>query len=65
MHEDVIWFYVTVHNVVLGQYLERLDDLSEVYQSPLLGKRALLLHKLVQSATITILVHEVEVVGSF
>lgn len=64
MQEDVVWFDITVHYIVLGEHFEGLDNLAKVTQCPLLWERPFAEHQLVQGAPIAILVDEIEVVSS-
>lgn len=64
MEEDVVGLDVPVHDITAGQHFERLHDLLEEEQSPLLGKWTFLLHQFVESAPVAVLIDEVEVIGS-
>jgi len=54
-----------MHDVVFSQNPESLNDLFEVNQSSFFRERSFFLHEFIKSSSITILIDEVKVVGSF
>jgi len=64
MKQDVVRFYISVHDVATGKHFECLHHLPEEIQGPFLGEGAFLLHQFVHRASVTILIDEVEIVGS-
>lgn len=65
MKQYIIRLQIPMHNIMPIQHLKRLHQLPEIPHSPALLQPPLLLQHLLQRATITILIHEVEVVIGF
>lgn len=65
MDQNVIGFYISVHNVAAGQHFESLHHLSEKKQGFFFLKRALFLHEFVHGTSVAVLVDKIEIIGSF
>lgn len=63
VHEDVSQFEVSMHDLVLVEGLEGVEDLEEELDGFLLGERLVLLEVLGEVALVAVLQDEVEVVG--
>ena len=65
MEEDIVRFHIPVHNVVFIEDLEGLKQLLEDEEGIGLREFSLLTQQVLKSASVAVLVDEVEVIGGF
>lgn len=65
MQQNIAWFYISMHNVGLNQYLKSLQQIFKVVDSFFFGKPTHGLNFLLESTSVAVLIDEVVVVGCF
>lgn len=65
MHENIVRLKISMHDVILGEYFEGLNHLSEINEGSFLRERSFFLHEFIQCASITEFIDEIEVIDSF
>ena len=65
VEEDVVWLKIPVHDVVLVEDLEGVDELFENEKGLFFGYDSVLAEHALEGASVAVLVDEVEVVGGF
>ena len=65
MNEYILWFQITMHDVMFVQYSEGFNNLCEICQGCLFWQCSLLFQEFFQGATVTELIDEVKVINSF
>ena len=65
MEEDIVRFHIPVHNVVFIEDLEGLKQLLEDEEGIGFWEFTLLAQQVLKSASVAVLVDEVEVIGGF
>ena len=65
MKENVVWFEIPMHDIVLVQDLECFKQLPEYLQRLLLAQFDLLLESMFECASVAEFIDKVEVVWSF
>ena len=65
MHEYVIWFQVSMHNILFSENSEGLNHLSKIYNCSSFCKRPFLLHESIKGSPITEFINKIEIIDSF